>query len=71
MARRVILDTQYTFTPATKTITIPRIIPKERLLLITNVTSNRVIYNFSDPTLYATSWTYIQATNNEIGRAHV
>ena len=64
MARRVILDTQYTFNPATKTITVPRIIPKERLMLITNVTSNKVIYNFSDPTLIATSWSYIQATNN-------
>jgi len=64
MARRVILDTQYTFSPSTKTITIPRIVPKERLMLITNVTSNRVIYNFSDPTLTATSLSYTQATNN-------
>jgi hypothetical protein len=64
MARRVILDTQYTFTPSTRTIVIPRIIPRERLLLITNVTSNRVIYNFSDNTLPATSYTYTQATDN-------
>ena len=64
MARRVILDTQYTFTPSTRTIVIPRIIPRERLLLITNVTSNRVIYNFSDNTLTATSYSYTQATDN-------
>lgn len=64
MARRVILDTQYTFNPTTKQITIPRIIQKERLLLITNVTSNKIIYNFSDPTLTAPVWSYIQATNN-------
>ena len=83
MARRVLLDTQYTFTPATKTIVIPRAIPKERLLLITNVTSNRVIFNFSDPTLTATSYVIRQGTQttaatttivlayNKIGRAHV
>lgn len=64
MARRVILDTQYTFTPSTRTIVIPRIVPRERLLLITNVTNNRVIYNFSDSTLTATSVTYTQAPDN-------
>jgi hypothetical protein len=55
MARRVIIDTQYTFTPATRTIVIPRIITRERFLLITNVTNNTVMYNFSDPTLGLTS----------------
>ena len=63
MARRVILDTQYTFTPSTRTVVIPRIIPKERLLLITNVTTNTVIYNFSDPTLTTTSYALGQNTN--------
>jgi len=63
MARRVLLDTQYTFTPSSQTITIPRILQRERLLLITNVTSNKVIYNFSDPTLTATSYTFTQGTN--------
>ena len=63
MARRVILDTLYTFTPSTRTVVIPRIIPRERLLLITNVTTNTVIYNFSDPTLTATSYTTGQNTN--------
>jgi len=56
MARKVLLETNYTFTPSTRTITIPRNIPRERLVLITNVTSNQVIYNFSDSNLTATSY---------------
>lgn len=56
MARKVLLETGYTFTPATKTIIIPRIIQRERLVLITNVTTNQVIYNFSDPNLKAISY---------------
>jgi len=57
MARKTILETYYTFTPSTRTIVIPRPIPKERLILITDVTTNQVIYNFSDPNLTATSYT--------------
>jgi hypothetical protein len=57
MARKVIVETGYTFTPSTKTIVIPRVIPRERLILITNVTTNQVIYNFSDSNLKATSYT--------------
>ena len=57
MARKVILDKYYTFTPSTRTIVIPRAIPKERLILITDVTTNQVIYNFSDPNLLSTSYT--------------
>ena len=56
MARKILLETGYAFNPATKTVVIPRIIPKERLVLITNVTSNKVIYNFSDPSLLASSY---------------
>ena len=48
MARKAILETGYTFTPSTNTIVIPRAIQRERLILITNVTTNTVIYNFSD-----------------------
>ncbi len=62
MARKVLFETGYTFTPSTKTITIPRLIPRERLVLITNVTTNQVIYNFSDPSLKATSYT-LDTTN--------
>ena len=56
MARKILLETGYVFTPASKTIVIPRIIPQERLVLITNVTKNKVIYNFSDASLLATSY---------------
>ena len=51
MARQTILETAYTFTPSTGTIVVPRIIQRERLVLITNVTTNTVIYNFSDSNL--------------------
>ena len=57
MARKILLDTAYTFTPSSATIVIPRYIPRERLILITDVTNNTVLYNFSDPTLKATSYT--------------
>ncbi len=66
MARKVLLETTYTFTPATKTIVIPRAIQREKLVLITNVTTNQVIYNFSDPNLRATSYT-VNATNYQQG----
>lgn len=57
MAKHVILE-QYSFNPATKTITITgKNIRREQLLLITNVTSNTVIYNFSDNSLGAASYT--------------
>ncbi len=56
MARKILLETSYTFTPSTRTISIPKTILKERLLLITNVTTNQVIYNFSDPSLGTTSY---------------
>jgi len=57
MARKAILETGYTFTPSTYTIVIPRVIPRERLILITNVTTNTVIYNFSDSNLKANTYT--------------
>jgi len=63
MARKVLLETTYTFNASAKTVTIPRAIPRERLILITNVTSNQVIYNFSDPNLRATSYTVSGAPN--------
>ena len=56
MAKKVLLDTYYTFNPATNTLIIPRVIQRENLMLITNVTTNQVIYNFSDPDLNATSY---------------
>lgn len=64
MARRVIRGTDYTFTPSTRTIVLPAFILEERLLLITNVTTGTVIYNFSDPNLGFTSWSYIGDPTN-------
>ena len=68
MARRVLPDTQYTFNPTTRVVTIPRAIPRERILLITNVTTNQVIYNFSDSTLKFTAYSITQNTlaNNAV-----
>jgi hypothetical protein len=56
MARKAILETAYTFVPISRRITIPRAILRERLILITNVTTNTVIYNFSDSNLGATAY---------------
>lgn len=57
MAKHVILES-YALTPATKTVVITgKNIRREQLLLITNVTSNTVIYNFSDNSLGCTSFT--------------
>jgi len=57
MAKHVILEA-YTFTPATRTLVVTgKNIRREQLLLITNTTSGTVIYNFSDPTLLASSYT--------------
>lgn len=57
MAKRIVPE-YYTFDPGTKTITIPdRIIPRNQLLLVVNVSSNTVLYNFSDPDLNLDSYT--------------
>jgi len=57
MARKVIVETDYTFNPATRTIVLNEYIPRERLILITNVTTNQVLYNFSDTSLALQSLT--------------
>jgi len=64
MARKVLLETGYTFTPATKTIVVTKGIQPERLVLITNVTTNQVIYNFSDPNLRGTVTPNFNNTQN-------
>jgi hypothetical protein len=56
MARKVLTEIGYEFIPSTKTLIIPKYIMQEKLVLVTNVTSNQVIYNFSDPALRATSY---------------
>ena len=37
------------FSAVAKTVTFPVQITQDRLLLITNTTRNRIIYNFADP----------------------
>lgn len=66
MSRKVLLEVGYSFNPATKTIVFNKAVPRERLILITNVTKNIVIYNFSDPNLLATSYT-VTAANYQQG----
>ena len=57
MAKNVIIE-RYVFTPGTRTVqVIGKNIRREQLLLITNTTTDTVIYNFSDPSLAATSYT--------------
>ena len=60
MAKR--LRFNYTFTPSTNTIVVDGNVSLRRLLLITNATSNKIIYNFSDTTLTATV-SYNSTTN--------
>jgi hypothetical protein len=57
MARKTLLSTYYTFNPTTRTIVIPQAVPRERLVLITNVMTDTVVYNFSDNNLKATAYT--------------
>lgn len=57
MAKHVIIEV-VTFTPSTKTLVVTgKNIRQQQLLLITNTTTGTVIYNFSDPSLGATSYT--------------
>lgn len=51
MARKVVLDTGYIFIPSANRITFDKSLPRERILLITNLSSNTVLFNFSDPNL--------------------
>ena len=60
--RRVTPQVYYTFNPAAKLVTVPGYIAQQRLLLITDVTNNTVIYNFSDQNLLAT-FAYDYVTN--------
>lgn len=64
MARRVYPLTGYTFNPTTNTITIPQGIRQEKVLLMTNVTTGTVIYNFSDSTINAATWTVASESTN-------
>lgn len=63
MSRRQIEHAYYVFNPSLDQVTIPRIVRQDRLMLITNTTQGKVIYNFSDPNLGAVSFT----VDNEVG----
>ena len=53
----------YTFDASAGTVTIERNVHEEKLLLITNVKDNIIIYNFSDSTKGLTSKSFDQDTN--------
>jgi len=44
MATRVLIDTGYSFDPVGRTVVIPRAVPQERLISITNLTTGVIIY---------------------------
>ncbi len=56
MARKSIKSNYYLFDASAREVVIPGGVQREQLILITNVTSNKVIYNFSDPELTATTY---------------
>lgn len=62
MARTVLRDTYYKFEPVNRKIIVDKIIQRERLMLITNVVTGKVIYNFSDPSLGATDYNLTKDT---------
>ena len=45
------LVSTYTFDPTAKTITFDKAYSLEQILLVTNVTTNAIIYNFADPAM--------------------
>ena len=55
MAKKLIH--KYEFTPSTRKVKFFDLIRRERILLITNVTDNTIIYNFGDPSVGATAFT--------------
>lgn len=72
MSRNVLLETDYTFNPSTYTLTInQRWIRPERIMMITNVTRNVILYNFSDSTTQYTSVTKIDNGTNIFSTAIV
>ena len=56
MARKSIRSNYYIFDASARQVVIPGGVQREQLILITNVTDNKVIYNFSDPELTASAY---------------
>lgn len=57
MAKKLIY-TDYDIDAVNNTLTLPGNIRPQRMLLVTDVTNNAIIYNFADPTLGFTNFTY-------------
>ena len=57
MARKTIQSNYYLFDASAREVFIPGGIQRENLILITNVKDNKIVYNFSDPELTATTYT--------------
>jgi len=53
----------YTFVPSTNTVIVDGYVDGRKLLLITNTTTNTIIFNFADSSLKATSFTFNSASN--------
>ena len=56
MARKTIQSNYYLFDASAREVIIPGGIQRENLILITNVKDNKIVYNFSDPELTATTY---------------
>ena len=64
MSRNVIKESDYVFDPTTNSLTIEqRWVRPERLMLVTNVTKNVILYNFSDATKGYASYTKLGSTS--------
>ena len=57
MARKTIQSNYYLFDASAREVIIPGGIQRENLILITNVKDNKIVFNFSDPELTATTYT--------------
>ena len=62
MAKSLVFD--YTFSPSTDSITVDGNVALKRVLLITNVTRNIILYNFADGNKGVSSWSYNPATDS-------
>ena len=60
MAKQLIYN--FVFNPGTSTVVVPGNVPLRKLLLITNVSTGTIIYNFADSTKTAT-YSYSSTTN--------
>jgi hypothetical protein len=67
MARKILNLTGIEFAPLTGTLKIPQLVHQNKLLLITNTTQNKIVYNFADPALGLYSHTLDNTTDASHG----